>query len=273
MNPWLETLGALLFATTGALFGKWFAQLSGRRWLFGYMLAFFPMIVIAASRHIYSLPFLPPFSWMLSGRIPFALAGFSIALLLSVLLHRTPKKRDRFCLWALLVTSVGAFSIPVFLGPAIDHKLLLSLQTTIDSDGVCRQNTGFTCGPAAAVTALRQFGIAGEESELAILAHTSSFTGTPPIILAKTIQNKYSDCGFIAEFQTFESIQQLGKPGVTIALVKFGFLVDHYVTVLKVTDEKVIVGDPYLGKTEMTHQEFRNIWRFAGVHLSRRTYP
>jgi predicted double-glycine peptidase len=273
MNPWLETLGALLFAAIGALLGKWFSQLSGRRWIWGYAIASLPLLVIGFSRRIYSLLFIPPFSWLLAGRLPFAIAGFAIALLISVLLHRCPRKRERACLWALLFTSVGAFSTSVFLGPALDYRLLRSLQTTIDADGVCRQNTGFTCGPAASVTALRQFGIAAEESELSILAHTSSYTGTPPAILARTLQKKYRDQSLIVEFQTFDSIQQLRKPGVTIALVKFGFLVDHYVTVLSVSDDKIVVGDPYLGLTEMTHPEFLNIWRFAGVHLQRSYDP
>jgi hypothetical protein len=55
----------------------------------------------------------------------------------------------------------------------------------VDGDGVCRQSSHYTCGPASAVTVLRKLGLPAEEGEIAILSHTSALTGTEPDVLAK----------------------------------------------------------------------------------------
>jgi len=141
------------------------------------------------------------------------------------------------------------------------------LETIIDSDGVCRQGTDYTCGPAAAVTALRRLGISAEEAELAILAHTSRIAGTPPDILADTLRRRYQAEGLQCEYRHFDSVSELRQPGCTIAVIKFGFLVDHYVTVLDVTDTSVIVGDPLVGRNSYPFDRFEKIWRHSGVVL------
>jgi predicted double-glycine peptidase len=46
-------------------------------------------------------------------------------------------------------------------------------------------------------------------------------------------------------------------------------MVDHYVTVLEVTDSEVVVGDPLDGLDRMSYDEFRRKWRFEGVVLRR----
>lgn len=56
---------------------------------------------------------------------------------------------------------------------ALVQAQLRSLPTRVDPDGVCLQNTPYTCGPAAAVTALRRLRLPAEESELAKLAFIS----------------------------------------------------------------------------------------------------
>ena len=53
-------------------------------------------------------------------------------------------------------------------------------------------------------------------------------------------------------------------------MTKFGFLVDHYVTVLEVTDTEVVVGDPLNGLDKMSYDEFRERWRFVGIVLKRK---
>src|SRR2546425_66782 len=62
----------------------------------------------------------------------------------------------------------------------------------------------------------------------------------------------------------------LKNGGLTLAVIKFGLFVDHYVTVLEVTDSEIIVGDPFRGKMSYSHQEFRSKWRFVGVVLKRK---
>ena len=95
--------------------------------------------------------------------------------------------------------------------------------------------------------------------------------GTPPDILAEVLQKKYSKDGLIVEYRTFNDIAELKEAGLTLAVIKFGFMVDHFVTVLEVTDSEVVVGDPLNGLDRMSYDDFRKEWRFVGVVLKRKS--
>ena len=75
--------------------------------------------------------------------------------------------------------------------------------------------------------------------------------------------------GLAAEFRVFKSISELKQAGLTIAVVKYGFLVDHYVTVVAFTNSEVVVGDPLNGLDRMSCDEFLKKWRFTGIVLKR----
>jgi len=119
------------------------------------------------------------------------------------------------------------------------------------------------------VTALRKLGLPAEEGEIAILSGTTSSTGTPPDFLAAALQKRYGRDGLIVEYRAFKDVSELRQAGLTLAVIKFSFLVDHYVTVLQVTDSQVIVGDPLGGVDFLSYDEFRGKWRFTGVVLKR----
>ena len=153
----------------------------------------------------------------------------------------------------------------------MDRKELSHLHTNINSDGVCIQTTDYTCGPAAAVTALRHLGLSAEEGRIAILSETSSIAGTPPDMLAEALQDEYGKDGLIAECRTFKNVAELRQTGITLAVVKFTFLVDHWVAVLQITDSEVIVGDPTGGFMKLSYSDFEQKWRFVGVILKRKS--
>jgi hypothetical protein len=56
---------------------------------------------------------------------------------------------------------------------------------------------------------------------------------------------------------------------VTLAVIKFSLLEDHWVTVLEVTDSEVILGDPIGGLVKMSYDDFQKKWRFIGIVLQR----
>jgi len=60
-------------------------------------------------------------------------------------------------------------------------------------------------------------------------------------------------------------------PAAHSVLDDFGFMVDHWVTVLAVTDSEVIIGDPLGGLGRMSYAEFEEKWRFVGIVLRRKT--
>ncbi|MGA3266906.1 MAG: cysteine peptidase family C39 domain-containing protein [Verrucomicrobiota bacterium] len=270
MNLWLDGLVAATIAVTGILLGRWFARLRTPYWTFGYFIPLALILVFAVAQHVPTLYFTPPVSWMMMGRKRFAIMGFVAALILTTPLSRLPKKRDRVVVCLLMAVIILSTSVWPFLMPALDRKALSLLKTHIDADGVCIQTTDYTCGPAAAVTALHRLGLPAEEGRLAILSETSSATGTEPDILAETLRREYGKDGLSAECRPFKDIADLKRAGLTLAVVKFNVMEDHWVTVLEVTDSQVVIGDPLGGTMKMSYAEFLDRWRFMGVVLQRK---
>jgi len=269
MRPWLETLGVAGLGVLGVLAGRWFSRLRRPYWVLGYLI---PMVFVAAFVAVTCvrwLEFYCPFRWLVAGRREFALMALVGTMVLTTPLSRLPRRSQRLAVGAFLCLFVAKLSVLPFLAPAFYLKQLAALETHVDSDGVCGQNTDFTCGPAAAVTALRRLGFPAEEGELAVLCRTNPFSGTAPDVLCEVLRQRYGSRGLRCEYRPFASIDELKQAGLTLAVVKFSWLVDHYVTVLEVTGETVVVGDPLAGKVTLSHREFAAKWRFVGVVVGR----
>jgi len=81
--------------------------------------------------------------------------------------------------------------------------------------------------------------------------------------------NHYRDEGLKCQYRNFDSISQLKDSGITLAVVRDAFLLDHCVAVLEVSDRMVIIADPVFGRQQMSHKQFEKIWRFRGIVLKR----
>lgn len=103
-------------------------------------------------------------------------------------------------------------------------------------------------------------------------AHTSNAIGTPPDLLSEALQIRYGAQGIVSRHRYFDSIADLNRePGVvTLAVIRFALFVDHYVAVLHVDPQRVVVGDPAKGLRVYTPEEFDALWRRTGVELRRR---
>jgi len=265
----LEALTAALVAAIGAWLGFRCSRLPKPFWTVGY---FVPLALVALYGLASSYPplsFLPPASWLLMGRHKFALLGFVIAMLLSTPLSRLTRKRDRLMVGLFMAVFIMVESVWPHLAPLAQRHELALLKTDFRSDGVCRQTTSYTCGPAAAVTALRWLGLPAEEGKLSLLAETSSAAGTSPDILAETLRKEYAKDGLIVQYRLFRNLAELRQAGLTLAVVKYGFLIDHFITVLQVTDTEVVIGDPLVGVDRLSHDDFCQKWRYRGIVLSR----
>jgi len=89
-------------------------------------------------------------------------------------------------------------------------------------------------------------------------------------MLCRKLQKRYGPNGLVCEYRSFKSVADLKQPGYTLALMRFAFLLDHYVTVLDVGERTITVGDPLNGKQTLTHDEFAQKWRWVGVALTRK---
>jgi predicted double-glycine peptidase len=188
---------------------------------------------------------------------------------LTVLVPRLPRKWEKVVVCILMIGFVTWSSVLPFLVPALIQNRLSNLTTRFDKNGICRQTTKYTCGPAAAVTALGKLGLSANEGEIAILSRTSPIAGTLPAMLCSALKDRYSSEGLKCQYRRFDSIEQLKKTGVTLAVVKDAFFVDHCLVVLEVLDDAVAVADPVTGVELMPYEKFRKIWRFSGIVMER----
>ena len=246
-----------------------FSKLPKHYWMTGYFIPLILVLAIGLTRYIPGLEFTPPFSWLVAGRTEYVLAGMLTAMMLCTPLSRLPQLRTRRVVLVFMLVLIGTIVGEVFVGPALIFRKMQQLQTKVDENGVCLQGTDYNCGPAAAVTALRKLNLLAEEGQIAIRAHTSPIAGTQPDDLMNAVRDMFGSQGVSLQYKDFKNIQELKTAGLTIAVIKYGFLIDHYVTVFEVTDKEVILGDPLSGKRSLDHQEFLEIWRNCGITLER----
>jgi uncharacterized protein len=268
MDSWFEIITVLLLSLLGIFLGRRFCGFRKPYWLLGYFLSLLLIAALLIDRYTNST-FLSPFFWLTVSRAKFALFALAVTMGLTTPLSRLPYKFEKVIICILMAAIVVWFSILPFLAPVFVKNELLNLKTMIDSGGTCFQSKSYTCGPAAAVTALKRLGLDAREGEIAVLAHSSPVAGTIPICLYSALQNRYGIYGLKCRYRHFDSILQLKDAGITLAVVKDTFLSDHCVTVLEVSDQMVTFADPVFGKQSLSYKQFEKVWRFTGIVLKR----
>ena len=269
MNPWLETTGVILIAVFGVIAGRACSRFRKSYWMLGYILPGVLIAMLAMVRFNNTLYFVSPFSWIAAGRIRFVVLSLAVSMGLTVPLSRLPYKFEKLIVCILMAGFVAWFSVLPFLVPALIKDHLSNLQTKFDKNGICRQTTDYTCGPAAAVTALGKLGLRADEGELAVRSYSSPVIGTLPACLSSALQDRYSAEGLNCRYRRFDSVAQLKNAGITLALVREALFMDHCLAVLEVSDDAVIVADPVTGARLMPYEQFEKIWRFCGIVLER----
>jgi hypothetical protein len=269
MNPWLETTGVVLIAVLGVFAGRACSRFRKPYWVLGYIVPSALIVMLAMVRFNYTLYFVSPFSWIAAGRVRFVILSLAVSMGLTVPLSRLPHKFEKLIVCLLMAGFVTWFSVLPFLVPALIKERLSNLQTKFDKNGICRQTTDYTCGPAAAVTALGKLGLRADEGELAVLSYSSPVIGTLPACLSSALQDRYSAEGLSCRYRRFDSVAELKNAGITLALVREAFLMDHCLAVLDVSEDVVTVADPVTGTRLMPYEQFEKIWRFSGIVLKR----
>ncbi|MHC4131877.1 MAG: cysteine peptidase family C39 domain-containing protein [Planctomycetota bacterium] len=168
-----------------------------------------------------------------------------------------------------MVIIIFWFCILPFLSPALVKDDLSGLKNIIDAEGICYQSMDYTCGPAAAVTALTKLGLQADEGRIAVLAHSNPVIGTLPSSLCNALEKLYEDKGLKCRYRYFDSVNQLQQYQLALVTVKDTFLSDHCVAVLEITDDHVVIADPMDGKKIITLDEFESAWRCSGIVLER----
>jgi len=209
------------------------------------------------------LAFWPPVMWATGANWNPLLMTAAIAVMFAALVVRLPAKRSR----PATVLAMGAMLLHYGLMPAalplMVRPALAAAATRLDSHEICLQAHAYSCGPAAAVTCLRRVGLQGDEGALAIDARCSPAFGTDGHVLAYALTERYGARGLTCAFQYFDSLDQLPTPAVADTVMPL--IGGHYVAVLEVTVDHVVVGDPMSGLRRMPREEFLAVWKRAAI--------
>jgi hypothetical protein len=252
MHPWVETI--LVIALSCAVFAAAYRMERGR-WFF--MAA--GILAIAAA--------------LLSSG---AFRGREYALLMCVAppmvtapLFRFPlSKVLRTGLLAITALSTAFTGWYEFLAAALSRRELAGLVTSYHN-GICHQTTGYTCGPAAAVTLLRRMGLPAEEGELGLLSKCSNHTGTDGPLLADAINERYAADRLRATSQRIETVDALATAIPVLTVVNLDMWTDHWVMVMKVTETTVESADPICGHHIEPRTDFERRWRNESITVTR----
>ncbi|MBI4712847.1 MAG: hypothetical protein HY762_06070 [Planctomycetes bacterium] len=260
---WIYLILLILLSGAGFFIGWRYVGPSKGRWatvIAGLSLGVVIVYVIfrfypAAEYHLIPL-FISPFIENVN-LIPFAMLFFGTV---------ARKVKGRYLpieltIVALLVFAYGIMRVSwVFLSIGIDPA-----EFYLDRNNVCMQSTGFTCGPASAVTLLKCYGIDSTEIEMARLSHTRYRIGVELAPLGRAVALKARTSGLDtdivnADWPTLKIITPC------IVDVKWQpSYIDHIIVVLKADESGVLVADPLTGRMKYPKQEFLNIWRGSAI--------
>lgn len=256
----LAALFAVLF-----LFGQ---QLAGRgpRAAFVGLVVCIPFILLPAA-----LVFWPSVGYVAAitgpwGRIYTWWPAFFAFLVLGIAASGSIARKPRVA----FITCAVVYGLITFYRLFAIHAMdLAPLEHKIGADGICRQSTGWTCGPACAVTLLSRFGIPATEGEMARLSLADPLRGVDDVQLALAIREKALPAGYdvtVAE-SDWKSLRSSQFP--VLVVFNLSTHLDHYAVVLSADEQYVMLADPLSGARRIPREEFLVKWRKIVIALQR----
>jgi hypothetical protein len=266
-NPWIETIVVAALAFVGLLAG---IGISRRGKQAGVGTCFCVVIVILALGAGWLIPTnmdTPILFAMICGRARFALLAFIVPLALAAARPYLPYKIERQGVVILIALSTYVFAVFPFLGAAMAGGVLRELPVLYDSNGVCLQNTPYTCGPAAAATALRHFGLDVSEGQIAVLSRSCPLIGTSDYDLTRAIGQVVSGRPVKSFYGRWHELPGLTEHQVLLAMLRQGYWSNHCVLIVKMTDNAVVFADPAEGLITLSKKRFLDLWTGRGIIL------
>lgn len=258
MHDWLLIFLAIL---TGLLLAWGSVRCGKYTWIvyFGILSLAAILLGIAGRKHDFALETgLWPIVW--HNNI-YLINGVIFSGIFYLLVSNWTQKKSRVLL--LCLGSVVLFRLTIF--PTVGYGMHLeewkNAKTAIDKDGVCIQTTGYSCGPAAVVTALAAHDVESHERHVAVAAKANQFSGTQPLNLVEAIKKLYGrKNGISPKIQAIKSVEDIPSGVPCIALVKHSALDNHYVCVLDRIQDEFVIADPEKGLVFLKKKDFENIY-------------
>jgi hypothetical protein len=269
MNPWFQTILVFAVAGSGIALGRLYFGRSYKRAISGAFAAIGWIAFLLTAHFLHQYTLYSGLDWIAASRSKYILICFAVCLgLVSPLPYLNRQYKQTLTL-AVLACFLLLFAGLPFAGPAVFGRQIQNLPTCLDTRGLCRQSLPYTCGPAAAVTALHQLGLEASESQIAAAAGTAPWLGTCSWDLYRAISRLYPEDQLHCRYERFQSLDQLPGGSFSLAVMREGFLMDHCVTILKVTPSDVLLADPSDGLRIIPRADFQAAWRHTAIVLSR----
>ena len=144
---------------------------------------------------------------------------------------------------------------------------LKELPVWYDSNGVCMQSTSYTCGPAAAATALRRFGLDVSEGQIAVLSRSCPVIGTSDYDLTRAIGQVVSGRPVKSFYGRWHELPGLTEHQVLLVMLRQGYWSNHCVLIVKMMDNAVVFADPAEGLITLSKKRFLDLWTGRGIIL------
>jgi predicted double-glycine peptidase len=262
---WFFLILNIIILGLAAVLG-WRSGRFGRRGFYATLLAGAALLLVRSFLHL--RPELEQHLLALSpDYIYFAGWGGPISILMVFALAvRLPRWRMRRLAATLLLLMMPVFmwsNLMVYTIP--DYNM----PARFDEDGVCRQTTDYSCGPAAALTMLKPLGRELSEGEMARLSLLRPNQGVTLLELSRGINLALGDGQYRAtiERRRLEDLASERMP--FLAEIRRAGTAEHCVAVLAVADDVLILGDPAYGKRLISRREFESQW--SGLIIAVRT--
>jgi hypothetical protein len=284
-NLWIELIAAGLIAMAGLLAGARVSRLGKRIALAACLCAVIGVLILAAGWLVPMSMYNSVIFALAAGRIKFVLLAFLVPLGFASAMPYLPYKIERYGVVVMIAVSIYVFAVLPFLGAAMAGEVLADLPACFDSDDVCRQSTCFTCGPAAAATALHKLGLDVSEGQMAVLSRSCPFIGTSDYDLMQALRQ-------VISMQSMDRVYDLAQPGaavssrqidcvygrwdelpelseqqVLLVMLQQGLWMNHCVTILNTTGKAVVFADPSEGIITLSKNHFQKLWTGRGILL------
>lgn len=229
------------------------------------------VVLTSLARRFDAIATRPPFNQLVAGYSEYLIFAFFAPVFFLILMPRLRSPQRRAVRLFLGVSLFYYSFLPLFLPLAL-RPAHAALHTEFDHLGICRQTTSYTCGPAAAVTALSWIDVEATEAELALAAHSNPASGTQPDFLSDAINDRLPQ-NWQARYTTYGDVESFAADLPALAIIRQSFMADHYVAVIEAVDGTLVIGDPGPGLTLMDFADFAKIWRRQAIVLSELERP
>lgn len=268
MSQWIECIGVMGLAFAGLLAGAGGSRLGKKA---GLATCFASVVCVFALAGLCRVPDYadsPILFALAAGRAKLVLLAFIIPFGLASAMPYLPFRWERWVVVGLSGVTIYAFGVFPFLGSAMAASQFAGRPSYFNADGLCRQSTSFTCGPAAAATALRRLGITASESQLAILGRSCPFIGTADFELLRSIETV--GAGRIhCRYYPSDAELKLGENQVLLAILPQESVFNHCVAIIRITENDVVFADPAEGIITLPKAYFESIWSGKGILVSK----